>query len=127
MGTHSERRILIISRSVDIQKIARLSLEMSVDWIVITVSSVNEGLALSAAAPPDVILLDANLLDNELTAVQKLHNDSVTQHSPAIVMASSVRLAQQRQFRQMGAAAVISDSFSFDLAQQIATALGWSY
>lgn len=127
MGAGRERCILIISSSIDIQKIARLSLEMSVGWTVITVSSVSEGIALSATARPDVILLDAERLDtDEFAALQQLRNDGATQHSPAIVMASRVRLSQERQFRQLGATAVISKPFNpADLAQQITAALGW--
>ncbi|MGF1480749.1 MAG: response regulator [Cyanophyceae cyanobacterium] len=127
MCAEDERRILIISSSTDIQRILRLSLEMSVDWSIITVGSVSEGLALAAAAPPHVILLDANLSDiDALTALQTLRNAPATQPSRVIVLASRVRLSQQRQFSQMGAVAVISDPFnSANLAQQIAIALGW--
>lgn len=122
------KRVLIIDDEDDIREVAQASLEMMGGWEVITASSSSEGLALAEAEQPDAILLDVMLPDMDgPTTFQKLQALPATQQIPVVLLTAKVQAADQRRFADLGVTAVLSKPFDpVALADQVATALGWS-
>ena len=125
----SSKHILVISETEDALRVIKLSLQMATGWEILTVNSESEGLLLADLSRPAAILLDANLLETSGPSfVQALQANPTTQDIPVIVIAESARSGVQRQFRQLGVAAVIPQLFEpADLARHIAEALGWPW
>lgn len=123
----SSKHILVISEIEDALRVIELSLQMASGWEILTVDSEREGLILAEVSQPDAILLDAHMLQTSGPSfVQTLQANPAIQHIPIIVLAESARSGVQRQFRQLGVAAVIPQLFEpIDLAKHIAEALGW--
>ena len=125
----SSRHILAISATADVLKVIKLSLQMTAGWEVLTVNSEREGLVLADVSRPDAILLDTNMPEiGAPSFLQTLQANPATHRIPVFVMAESDRSGVQRQFRQLGATAVIPQLFEpADLARHIAEALGWPW
>ena len=125
----SNKHILAISATADVLSVIKLSLLMTAGWEVLTVNSEREGLALADISRPDAILLDTNMPDIGAPSFLKtLQANPTTHHIPVIVMAESDRSGIKRQFRQLGASAVIPQLFEpTKLAKHIAEALGWPW
>lgn len=123
----STKRILIIDDEDDIRAVAQASLEIMRDWEVLTAGSSHEGLIKAEADQPDAILLDVMLPDMDGTATFKLLQDHpVTAHIPVIFLTAKARSTDQRQFAELGAAAILTKPFEpEELGDQIAAALGW--
>ena len=125
----SSKHILAISETADVLKVIKLSLQMTAGWKVLTGNSAREGLVLANVSRPDAILLDADMPEiDALYFLQTLQANPATRPIPVIVLAESDRSGVQRQFRQLGATAVIPQLFEpADLARHIAEALGWPW
>jgi CheY-like chemotaxis protein len=122
------KRVLIIDDEDDIREVAQASLEMMGGWEVITASSSEEGLGLAETEQPDAILLDVMLPDMDgPTTFQKLQEMPATRQIPVVLLTAKVQAADQRRFADLGVTAVLSKPFDpVALADQVATALGWS-
>lgn len=123
----STKRILIIDDEDDIRAVAQASLEIMRDWEVLTAGSSREGLLKAEADQPDAILLDVMLPDMDGTAAFKLlQNHAATAQIPVIFLTAKARATDQRQFAELGAAAILTKPFEpEELANQIAVVLGW--
>jgi CheY-like chemotaxis protein len=123
----SEKCILVIDDEADIREIAKMSLQITKNWEVLTAASSKEGVAIAEAQQPDAILLDVMMpgIDG-LVTLQTLGKNPVTQHIPVILLTATVKVVTQRQYVQLGAKAVLIKPFDPGLlASQIEKAVGW--
>ena len=122
------RRILIIDDEDDIREVAALSLESVAGWEVMTARSGAEGIEKAKAEQPDAILMDVMMpaMDGPTTfrEMQKLPEISSI---PVLLLTAKVQGVDQRRFAGLGVAAVLFKPFDpLTLAEQMASALGWS-
>lgn len=117
----STKRVLIIENEADLREIVQLSLELVTNWEVIVASSSTEGLALAVSEQPWVILISMLMPNREgLKIFKHIKANNLTSQIPVILMADRVRLADQYQFLQQGAAGVIAaHDDPVELAMQI--------
>lgn len=122
------RRILVVDNEEYIQEVAKICLETVAGWQVLTVGSGEEALKVAAAEQPDAILLDVMMPDMDgPTTFQKLQADPVTQSIPVILLTAKIQASDRRRYEQMGITAAIAKPFNpLELANQVATAAGWS-
>ncbi|UZQ53753.1 response regulator [Trichothermofontia sichuanensis B231] len=123
----SNKHILIIDDEDDIREVAQVSLELMAGWQISTAASSAEGITQAKAQQPDAILLDVMLPDIDgPTTFRMLQNDPETRHIPVILLTAKVQATDQRQFADLGVAAVIAKPFDpVLLADQVARYLGW--
>ena len=116
--------ILVIEVAEDIREIIRRSLENIANWRVLSANSISEGLALIKIQrqQPDVILLEANLINScDRRIWRELQIITSTRSIPIIFMAARVRAVDRLQFKQLGAVEAISKPFKpQDLVETIA-------
>lgn len=117
--------ILVIEAIRDIQEIIARSLADRANWQVLLVSSIAQGLASIQTKQPNVILLEANLLEQcDLDIYQKLQTTASNRSIPIIFMAARIRAMDRLQFEKFGAAGAIAKPFDpKDLKNIIAKAL----
>lgn len=122
------RRILIIDDEPDIREIAKLSLQMTKRWEVLTAASGPEGVAIAADQHPDAILLDVVMPEVDgLATLHRLHDNPETQAIPVILLTATTKLATQQEYLEMGARAVLIKPFDpGEVGNQVEQALGWS-
>jgi len=122
----SHKRILIIDDDYRIREVTKLTLELMVQWEVLTASSGSEGLALAEAQQPDAILLDVMMPDLDgMATLERLKAEIRTRYIPVILLTAKVRATEQ----QIGApvAGIISKPFDpVTLAKTMSEALCWS-
>ncbi|MEB3180567.1 MAG: response regulator [Nostocaceae cyanobacterium] len=121
----TNKRILIIDDEKDIRQATQICLEVSGDWEVLTAASGTEGLVKAATEHPDAILLDVMMPDMDgLTTLSNLQANPTTQHIPVILLTAKAQAAEQRQFMQLGVAAVITKPYDpFTLSDQVVQAI----
>lgn len=124
----TSRRILVVDDDADIRAVAQLALKKVGGWEVAIAASGSEGIASAIANPPDAILLDVMMPDLDGLSVYKaLQANPATQVIPVILLTAKVQASEQRQFAELGVAAVITKPFKArQLPEQIATILGWN-
>ena len=117
--------ILVIDVAEDIREIVRCSLKNKTYWQVLSANSIAEGLASIEIRQPDVILLEATLMDEcDPTIWQQLQTIASTQSVPIIFMASRVRAMDRLKFQQLGVATAIAKPFDpKDLVETISQLL----
>ncbi len=122
------KRVLIIDNEPYIQEVAKICLEMTANWEVITASSGKEGIIRAIAEQPDAILLDVMMPEMDgLTTFAQLHNNAATQSIPVILLTAKIQTSDQRHYAQLGIKATIGKPFEpLELAHQIAAALNWN-
>jgi CheY-like chemotaxis protein len=122
-----KRTILVIDDEMDIREIARISLEMSRGWQVLTASSGKEGISLAASTQLAAILLDVNMPDMDgLSTLQHLQEMPATLTIPVILLTAQVKAATNNIYLKSGAKAILIKPFDpVLLAEQIERALGW--
>ena len=120
-------KVLIIDDEETIQSVVKMGLSLSVDWIVISASSGQEGINLAIAEQPDVILLDVMMPEMDgITTFQALQDQSQTQAIPVIFLTAKAQTADRQQFQATGVSGVITKPFnSLHLAEQISSMLNW--
>lgn len=111
-----------------IQEVTKACLETVAGWEVWTANSGQEGLNLAASQQPDAILLDVMMPDMDgLTTFQKLRANPATQSIPVILLTAKIQTSDRRHYAELGLAAAIAKPFNpLDLADQIASVLGWN-
>ncbi|OUC14502.1 MAG: two-component system response regulator [Alkalinema sp. CACIAM 70d] len=121
------KRILVIDDEEDMCEIAKICLQITNTWDVLTATSGEEGIEIAEASLPDAILLDAAMprMDG-LQTLKNLHSNPRTQNIPVIMLTATVKVASQREYLEFGAKAVLIKPFDpGSLASQIEVALGW--
>ena len=104
--------ILIIDDEPDIREIARVSLEFTKHWNVLTAASGLEGIDIAVAQQPDVILLDLAMPEIDgLATLKQLRNNSATKDIPVLLLTATVKVAQQAEYGALGAQGVLLKPF----------------
>jgi len=118
------KRILIIDDEDDVREVARMSLETSGEWEVLTAASGPEGLSKACAEQPDVVLLDVMMpgMDGP-TAFRHLRGDPRTGHIPVIFFTAKTQAADRRHFNNLGAAVIAKPFDPLTLASEVGGAL----
>ena len=121
------RRILIIDDEEAILAVTQLSLKMVAEWQVITAKSGSEGVIKAGEEQPDVVLLDVMMPQMDgITTFKQLQANAKTQAIPVILLTAKAQATEQRQYKEIGVAGVITKPFnSLTLANQIAKILDW--
>jgi CheY-like chemotaxis protein len=123
----SSKRILVVDNEPSIQEVAKISLETVAGWQVTLASSGLEGIAAALREQPDAILLDVMMPDMDgLATFGELQANPATQSIPVILLTAKVQTTDRQNYTELGIRSTIAKPFSpLDLAQQIATTLGW--
>ncbi len=124
----SSKRILVVDNEPSIQEVAQICLETIAGWQVIVAGSGLEGLAVAELEQPDAILLDVMMPDMDgLTTFSKLQANPATRSIPVILLTAKFQTSDRQNYTELGIRSAISKPFSpLELAQQIATTLGWN-
>ncbi|MGG6298203.1 response regulator [Leptolyngbya sp. AN02str] len=121
------KQILVIDDEADICEIAKISLQITKQWQVLTVASGQEGVSVATETQPDAILLDVVMpgLDG-LHTLKLLKETPATRHIPVIMLTAAGSMVTQRQYAELGAQAVVTKPFDPGLlGNQIANVLSW--
>ena len=123
----STRRILVVDNEPSIQEVAQICLETVAGWEVSIAGSGLEGLAAAEREQPDAILLDVMMPDMDgLDTFSRLQANPVTRSIPVILLTAKVQTTDRQIYTKLGIRSTIAKPFSpLDLAQEIATTLGW--
>ena len=123
----SNRRILIVDNEPSIQEVAQICLETVAGWEVSIASSGLEGLAAAEREQPDAILLDIMMPDMDgLDTFSRLQANPVTRSIPVILLTAKVQTTNYQDYIELGVRSTIAKPFNpLELAQEIATTLGW--
>ena len=123
----SNRRILVVDNEPAIQEVAQISLETVAGWDVTIAGSGLEGLVAAERDRPDAILLDVMMPDMDgLDTFSRLQANPATRSIPVILLTAKVQTTDRQNYRKLGIRSTIAKPFSpLELAQQIATTLGW--
>ena len=112
MSQPSLKYILVVDIAEDIQQIIRRSLKHNANWQVFLANSITEGLTTIQTFRPDIILLDASLLDNCHTNIWQQLQTTASNHSiPLIFTAARVRAIDRFKLQQLGGIATIAKPF----------------
>ena len=105
-------RVMMVEDEIDIQTIARLSLEVLGQFTVKICSSGPEALASAPDFVPDLILLDVMMpgMDGP-TTLTALRAQPATANIPIIFMTAKVQTHEVAQYQAIGALDVISKPF----------------
>jgi CheY-like chemotaxis protein len=122
------KRILLIDDEEAIQIVAKLGLEMEAGWEVLTASSGSEGIVKAEQEQPDAIVLDVMMPTMDgIATFKQLQANEHTRSIPVILLTAKAQEAEQRQFKKIGVAGVITKPFnSLTLARQISERLHWT-
>ena len=102
------KQVLVIDDENDIQEVARLSLQLTENWIVMSANGGAAGTLLALSECPDAIL----------------QQQGVT--TPVIFLTAKVQPADRQKFMQLGVRGIISKPFDpLTLGQQIREMLAW--
>ena len=119
--------ILVIDDELDIREIAKLSLQITRQWHVVTAGSGPDGVTQAASQQPDAILLDVVMPQwDGLATLQMLKAQPETAEIPVILLTATAKLATQDDFLQAGAQGIITKPFDPGiLADQLESILAW--
>jgi CheY-like chemotaxis protein len=121
------KRILIVDNEPSIREVAQICLETVAGWQTIVAGSGLEGVATAEREQPDAILLDVMMPDLDgLATFNKLQANPATRSIPVILLTAKVQTSDCQNYTDLGIKSTIAKPFSpLELAQQIATILGW--
>lgn len=113
--------VLIIDDEEDIRSIAKLGLEMSANWTVLTADSGQEGLNVAIENQPDLILLDLMMPDwDGCHTLKQLKKNPSTQNIPVILLTAKVQSPLQKSLADLEVAAIFTKPFRpLQLPEQI--------
>lgn len=122
------KRILVIDNERYIQEVTQICLRTTAGWQVLMASSGRAGIATAVAEQPDAILLDVMMPDMDgPTTFRELQNNPATYQIPVILLTAKVQAADLRRYNELGVEGAIAKPFNpLQLADQVATTLGWS-
>ena len=101
------KQVLVIDDENDIQEVARLSLQLTENWIVMSANGGAAGTLLALSECPDAILLDVMMPDMDgPSTLRILQQQGVT--TPVIFLTAKVQPADRQKFMQLGVRGIIS-------------------
>ena len=119
------KEILVIDDENDIQEVARLSLQLTENWIVRGANGGAAGALLALSSELDAILLDVMMPDMDgPSTLRVLQQQGST--IPVIFLTAKVQLADREKYMRLGVRGIISKPFDpLTLGQQIREMLAW--
>ena len=106
------QRILMVEDDLDIQVVARLSLEAVGGYTVEICSGGSEALRKISAFAPDLVLLDVMMPDMDgPTVLQCLRDFEPTRELPVVFITARAQAHEIASYLQMGALGVVSKPF----------------
>jgi CheY-like chemotaxis protein len=122
------KRILVVDNEEYIQEVAKICIETITNWEVLTAGSGQEGINQAAIHQPDAILLDVMMPDMDgITTFEKLKANTKTSDIPVILLTAKIQASDRDRYSELGIKEAIGKPFNpLELANQIATALGWN-
>ncbi|MCR9142973.1 MAG: response regulator [bacterium] len=112
MARKSLSRILYVEDELDIQEIARMSLETVGGFTVKTCSSGQEAIEAAPKFKPDIILLDVMMPGMDgVTTMGKLQEIAALAETPIIFVTARVQAHDIQEYLRKGATAVITKPF----------------
>jgi len=119
--------VLVIDDEADIREIAKMSLQFTKNWTVITAASGEEGMAIAQDQQPDAILLDVMMPGMDgLEMLKALQKNPITQKIPVILLTATSKVVTQQSYVKLGAKAVLIKPFDPGLlANQVEQILNW--
>lgn len=123
----SSRKVLIIDDEPDIREIAKISIQFTRCWEVLTAASGLEGIEISLAKKPDVILLDVLMPEFDgLATLRILKKYPVVQNIPVILLTASRKIAMQPEYSEYDIQGILVKPFDpGTLCTQVEEILGW--
>jgi len=121
------KQILVVDDDDGVREIIQLSLEMAAGWTVVTANCGQEGIAIAKSHPPDLILLDVMMPDEDgIEVFNQLQSDPLTQPIPTILLTAKARMSERQEFMKIGVMGIITKPFKArELTQQINQMVGW--
>ncbi|HHP7245267.1 MAG TPA: response regulator [Elainellaceae cyanobacterium] len=119
--------ILLIDDEANVREIVHACLTDLGGWDVVSVASMQEGLAFLDVTQPDAILLD--IMSSQADGVSFL--ETLKQHTllseiPVMLLTAKARWFTSQQLEQLGVKGAIAKPFNpVALPQQLAHTLGW--
>lgn len=108
----SLQRVMMVEDDLDIQTIARLSLEAVGGFTVEVCSGGLEALEKIEDFAPDLVLLDVMMPDMDgPTVLARLRERESTQNVPVIFMTAKAQAHEIEAYKKMGALEVVSEPF----------------
>jgi CheY-like chemotaxis protein len=122
-----QKHILLIDDEEDIREVVALSLQTVAGWRVSSAGSGQEGLHLAKTTPPDAVLLDVMMPDQDGPAtLRMLRSDAATASIPVIFLTAKVQSIERERLQGAGAAGFLSKPFNpMTLADEVSEILGW--
>lgn len=121
------KRILLIDDEPDVCEIAKISLSITKQWLVLTESSGLKAVYLAAAEKPDAILLDLSMPDiSGLETLKMLRRSEKTASTPVILLTATAKPEVQLDLADLEAQGILVKPFDPGLlGDQIEQLLGW--
>jgi CheY-like chemotaxis protein len=121
------KQLLVIDDEGDIREVAKLSLQLTEGWTVMTANGGAAGTALALSTEPDAILLDVMMPDMDgPSTLRVLQQQGATRSIPVIFLTAKVQATDRQKFMQLGVRGIISKPFDpLTLGQQIKDVLSW--
>jgi len=123
----STKTVLIIDDEFDIREIAKISLQITKRWTVLTAASGPEGLDVSIHQKPDAILLDVIMPDYDGLATLAILKDHPQARSiPVILLTATRKMAMDPEYFRLGIQGILIKPFDPGiLGEQIEEILHW--
>lgn len=104
--------ILVVDDEHDNLLLIRTSLELTVNWTIITANSGHEGICQAKAKRPEVILSDLDLPKmNGIEMLWALQKHPSTKKIPAILLTGTAKVIKAHEYNHLGVKAVIPKPF----------------
>lgn len=105
-------KILLVDDDPDVRKLAKFTLEVIGKHQTVMASSALEGIALATSEQPELILLDLMMPGMDgLAALAELRQNPALASIPVILMTASVHRFESNNYKDLGAAGVITKPF----------------
>lgn len=124
----AQKTVLLVDDDFYVREVVQACLRDLNGWVVISASSVQEGLKnLSEEHYPDAILLDIVMPGMDgITFINRLRKSSLKQTIPIILLTAKARWFTPQQLHQWGVVEAIAKPFNpITLAQEITKILQW--
>ncbi len=122
----SQKLILLIDHESSVRTVLQVCLSQLGGWDVLSVSSLESGLATLDSRQPDAILLDSPVLEiNAVPFIWRLRQH-VAQSVPILLITARAKWFSPQQLQEMGVEGAILKPFNpITLPAQVAALLNW--
>ena len=123
----SNRRILLVDDDPGIREVARVSLEMTMGWQVLTVSSGREAINIADQEDFSAVLLDVMMPDMDgAETFARLREGGRSRAVPVVLLTAKTQKVDLADYAEMGVAGTVHKPFDpLSLGREVADALGW--